>query len=151
MSVNAAFDVDATVQKLVMTDNIKEKETLAREIQAQAAEKGTFLASIHDVYLARGKGKGKNFTVPAMNLRSLTYYLARAIFRTAKKLNAGAFIFEIAKSEMGYTNQPPIEYSAVILAAAIKEGYTGPVFVQGDHCQIKASAYFKIKPKKYQV
>ena len=148
MSVNAAFDVDATVQKLVMTDNIKEKETLAREIQAQAAEKGTFLASIHDVYLARGKGKGKNFTVPAMNLRSLTYYLARAIFRTAKKLNAGAFIFEIAKSEMGYTNQPPIEYSAVILAAAIKEGYTGPVFVQGDHCQIKASAYFENKTKE---
>ena len=91
MSVN--FDIDAVVQKLVLTDNIKEKETLAREIQAQAAEKGTFLASIHDVYLARGKGKGKNFTVPAMNLRSLTYYLARAIFRTAKKLNAGAFIF----------------------------------------------------------
>jgi len=148
MSVNAAFDVDATVQKLVMTDNIKEKETLAQEIQAQASAKGTFLASIHDVYMARGKGQGKNFTVPAMNLRSLTYYLARAIFRTAKKLNAGAFIFEIAKSEMGYTGQPPIEYSAVILAAAIKEGYSGPVFVQGDHCQIKASAYFENKTKE---
>ncbi len=59
--------------------------------------KGIFLASIHDLYMARGKGQGKNFTVPAMNLRSLTYYLARAIFRTAKRLNAGAFIFEIAK------------------------------------------------------
>ena len=148
MSVNTAFDVDATVQKLVLTDNIKEKETLAREIQSQADAKGIFLASIHDVYLARGKGKGKNFTVPAMNLRSLTYYLARAIFRTAKRLNAGAFIFEIAKSEMGYTNQPPVEYSAVILAAAIKEGYSGPVFVQADHCQIKASAYYENKAKE---
>ena len=148
MAVNTSFDVDAIVQKLVMTDNIKEKETLAREIQAQAGSKGIFLASIHDVYMARGKGKGKNFTVPAMNLRSLTYFLARAIFRTANKLKAGAFIFEIAKSEMGYTNQPPIEYSAVILAAAIKEGYTGPVFVQGDHCQIKATAYFENKAKE---
>jgi len=146
MSVN--FDIDAVVQKLVLTDNIREKETLAREIQAQAAAKGAFLASIHDVYKARGNGKGKNFTVPAMNLRSLTYFLARAIFRTANKLKAGAFIFEIAKSEMGYTNQPPIEYSAVILAAAIKEGYAGPVFVQGDHCQIKASAYYENKTKE---
>ena len=148
MPVNSAFDVDATVQKLVLTDNIKEKEAISREIQAQALAKGAFLASIHDVYMARGKGKGKNFTVPAMNLRSLTYYLARAIFRTANKLKAGAFIFEIAKSEMGYTGQPPIEYVGVILAAAIKENYSGPVFIQGDHCQIKASEYFKDKNKE---
>lgn len=148
MSVNTAFDVDAVVGKLVMTDNIKEKESLAREIQAQAKLKGIFLASIHDVYKARGKGKGKNFTVPAMNLRSLTYHLARAIFRTANRLKAGAFIFEIAKSEMGYTAQPPLEYSAVVLAAAIKEGYSGPVFVQGDHCQIKATSYFENKAKE---
>ena len=148
MAVNTAFDVDATVQKLVMTDDIKEKEALAREIQAQAKAKGIFLASIHDVYMARGKGQGKNFTVPAMNLRSLTYYLSRAIFRVAKRLNAGAFIFEIAKSEMGYTGQPPIEYVGVVLGAAIKEGYSGPVFIQGDHCQIKASEYFKDKNKE---
>ncbi len=148
MPVNTAFDVDAAVQKLVLTDNIKEKEVLAQEIQAQAKAKGAFVASIHDVYMARGKGQGKNFTVPAMNLRSLTYYLARAIFRTAKKLNAGAFIFEIAKSEMGYTGQPPIEYVGVILGAALKEGYSGPVFIQGDHCQIKATEYFKDKKKE---
>jgi len=148
MSVNTAFDVDATVQKLVLTDNIKEKEALAREIQAQAIAKGAYLASIHDLYIARGKGQGKNFTVPAMNLRSLTYFLARAIFRTANKLKSGAFIFEIAKSEMGYTGQPPIEYVGVILGAAIKEGYSGPVFIQGDHCQIKASEYFKDKTKE---
>ena len=148
MSVNTEFDIDAAVQKLVLTDNIKEKEAIAREIQAQAKAKGAFLASIHDVYMARGKGKGKNFTTPAMNLRSLTYFLARAIFRTANKLNAGAFIFEIAKSEMGYTGQPPIEYVGVILGAAIKEGYSGPVFIQGDHCQIKAGEYFKDKNKE---
>ena len=148
MSVNTAFDVDATVQKLVLTDNIKEKEVIAREIQIQARAKGAYLASIHDVYMARGKGQGKNFTVPAMNLRSLTYFLARAIFRTANRLKAGAFIFEIAKAEMGYTGQPPIEYVGVILGAAIKEGYSGPVFIQGDHCQIKASSYFENKTKE---
>lgn len=140
--------IDDLVKQLVLTDDIKQKEKIAKEIHAMAASKGAYLASIHDVYMARGKGKGKNFTVPAMNLRSLTYYLARAIFRTAKKLNAGAFIFEIAKSEMGYTFQPPIEYVGVILGAAIKENYTGPVFIQGDHCQIKASEYFKDAKKE---
>ncbi len=148
MAVNLDFDVDAAVGKLVGSDNIKEKETIAKEIHSRAQGKGIFLASIQDLYMARGQGKGKNFTVPAINLRSLTYYLARAIFRTAKRLNAGAFIFEIAKSEMGYTNQPPIEYSAVILAAAIKEGYNGPVFIQADHCQIKAAAYVENKSKE---
>jgi fructose/tagatose bisphosphate aldolase len=87
--------------------------------------------------MARGKGQvPSNFTVPAINLRVLTYDLARAIFRSAKKIDAGCFIFEIAKSEMGYTNQAPVEYVAVILGAAVKEGWQGPVFIQGDHFQI---------------
>ena len=139
----STVSIDELVKQLVLTDDIKQKETIAKEIQAQARLKGAYVASIHDVYMARGKGQGKNFTVPAMNLRSLTYYLARAIFRVAKRSNAGAFIFEIAKSEMGYTGQPPIEYVGVILAAAVKENYAGPVFIQGDHCQIKAGEYFK--------
>jgi len=71
----------------------------------------------------------------------MTYDLARAIFRVAKRNNSGAFIFEIAKSEMGYTNQPPVEYASVIVAAALKEGYSGPVFVQGDHFQVNAKKY----------
>ncbi len=143
-----SFDADTLVKKLVMTDDIKEKENIARQIHAEAGARGIFLASIHDVYIARGKGQGKNFTVPAMNLRSLTYYLARAIFRVAKRLKAGAFIFEIAKSEMGYTDQPPVEYVGAVLGAAIKEGHKGPVFIQGDHCQIKASAYAADKKKE---
>jgi len=42
---------------------------------------------------------------------------------------------------MGYTAQPPVEYSAVILAAAVKEGYEGPVFIQGDHFQANVKKY----------
>ncbi len=82
-----------------------------------------------------------------INLRTLTYDLAKAIFRAAKRINAGAFIFEIAKSEMVYTNQPPLEYTATCLAAAIKEGWTGPVFIQGDHFQVSVKN-FKADPEK---
>ncbi|MEW6040697.1 MAG: class II fructose-bisphosphate aldolase, partial [Elusimicrobiota bacterium] len=80
-------------------------------------------------------------TVPAINIRGLTYDTARAVFRAAKKLNAGLLIIEIARSEIGYTDQRPAEYSAVVLGAAIKEGYQLPVFIQGDHFQINGKRY----------
>ena len=99
-------------------------------------------ASIHDLYLARGRGDvDRVFTVPAINLRMLTYESARAVLRAARALNAGAFIFEIARSEIGYTDQRPGEYAGCVLAAAIKEGHRGPVFIQGDHFQINAKRY----------
>jgi fructose/tagatose bisphosphate aldolase len=42
---------------------------------------------------------------------------------------------------MGYTDQRPDEYSAVILAAALREGWQGPVFLQGDHFQFNATRW----------
>jgi fructose/tagatose bisphosphate aldolase len=120
-----------------------EKAGWARYITRLAAgELGTYPASINDLYMARGKGKiPSTFTVPAINLRVIAFDCARAVFRTAGKINAGAFIFEIARSEMTYTDQRPAEFTTSILAAAIAEKYTGPVFIQGDH--------FQVSPKKY--
>ncbi len=135
------FDIDAAVRDLVLTDTLSKKAEIAGRIYFHAKKKGIFLSSIHSLYKACGEGRCPAFTVPAMNLRTLTYYLARAAFRVAQKNDAGAFIFELARSEMGYTNQPPIEYSGVILAAAIKENYKGPVFIQGDHFQLKRSIF----------
>jgi len=133
--------------ELINSDDAALKKKLAKKIQDMAYKKGIYPSSIHEFYMARGRGEFKGFTVPAINLRSMTYDLARAIFRVAIKNNAGAFIFEIAKSEMGYTNQPPMEYTSVVLAAAVKEGYRGPVFIQGDHCQLNAKK-FKEDPEK---
>lgn len=100
-------------------------------------------ASINDFYMARGDGAWQDRTVPAMNIRFATYDVIRAALRAAKKSNTGAMIFEIARSEMSYTEQPPAEYSACAIAAAIKEGYFHPIFIQGDHFQVKASTYKK--------
>ncbi len=141
------LDIEKIAMDLIMSDDAAVKKPLAKKILEAAYKKGIYLSSIHELYMARGKGEFTGFTVPAINLRSMTYDLARAIFRVAKANNSGAFIFEIAKSEMGYTNQPPLEYSSVILAAAIKEGYQGPVFIQGDHCQLNAKK-FKENPEK---
>ncbi len=102
---------------------------------------GTFSASIHDFYMARGRGDVPPVTVPAMNVRGASYDTARSIFRTAAKLKGGAFILEIARSEIAYTEQRPAEYVAVMLAAALREGHRGPVFIQGDHFQVNAKKY----------
>jgi len=111
-------------------------------VRAAALELGVYPASIHELYMARGHGDAPmTFTTPAFNLRALSYYAARAMFRAANKINAGAFIFELARSEMSYTDQRPSEYATNILGAAIAEGYTGPVFIQGDHFQVSAKKY----------
>lgn len=135
------LDVQKLAMDLIMTDDMTVKKDLAKKIIDIAYKKGIYPSSIHELYIARGKNEFGGFAVPAINLRAMTYDLARAIFRVAKKNNSGAFIFEIAKSEMGYTKQPPVEYAAVVLAAAIKEGYKGPVFIQGDHFQANAKKF----------
>ena len=145
--MNKLKDMDALVKNLVMSDEAEAKQKIVKEIFDIAKSKNIYLSSIHDLYKASGEKKCSGFTVPAINLRSLTYDLARAIFRVAVKNDACAFIFEIAKSEMGYTDQSPMEYTGAILAAAIKEGYQGPVFIQGDHFQTKAKS-FAADPKK---
>ena len=98
-------------------------------------------ASIHDLYLARGRGECGGFTVPAMNIRGMAYDTARAAYRAAVKLKVGALIMEIARSEIAYTDQRPAEYVAVMLAATLREGFRGPIFIQGDHFQVNAKKF----------
>ena len=142
-----SFDVEKTAMELVMNDDVSKKRQLAKKIFDVAYEEGIYPSSIHEFYMARGRGEFGGFTVPAINLRSMTYDLARAIFRVGEKNGSGAFVFEIARSEIGYTDQSPIEYASVVLAAAIRESYSGPVFIQGDHFQVNA-AKFKENPDK---
>ncbi|GHO81361.1 aldolase [Ktedonobacter sp. SOSP1-85] len=120
-------------------------KTRARAAIRQIAEnQGIYSASLHSYYLAIGSGEVlTSATVPAINLRAMTYDVARIIFKLKMEHAIGPLIFEIARSEIGYTGQRPDEYASVILAAAIKEGYRGPVFLQGDHVQLDASHYKK--------
>lgn len=119
------------------------RQGLARYLVRKVAlELGIFPSSINELYRARGRGDlSPTFSVPAINLRVLSFDAARAAFSAAIALNASALIFEIARSEIGYTSQRPAEYSTNILAAAIAENYKGPVFIQGDHFQVSAKRY----------
>src|SRR5512142_204037 len=145
VKVTDAAKLRANVDKLVEASALKSGETQgwARYIVRGAAlDLGIIPSSIHELYKARGRGDAPmTWTTPALNLRVLSYHSARAVFRAAKKMNGAAFIFEIARSEIGYTAQRPAEYSTNVLAAAIAEDWNGPIFIQGDH--------FQVSPKKY--
>jgi hypothetical protein len=108
---------------------------------AQAA--GVRPASLQGLYQARGREEWGGRTVPAMNLRGWTYHTCRAAFRAAAKINAKLLAFEQAVAEAVYAAQRPAEYTAAVLAAALREGYKGPVFIQADHVQVNAAGYAK--------
>ncbi len=108
-----------------------------------AQELGAKVASPNALYAAMADGKLDErapFTIPAINVRGDSLDTARAVFRAAIDGNVGPLTLEVARSETGYTAQSPMEYAAVMQAAAMMEGYEGPFFLQGDHVQLKAKA-----------
>jgi fructose-bisphosphate aldolase, class II len=98
-------------------------------------------ASIHDLYMARGRGEVHGFTVPAVNLRTQVFDMAATMCRAANDLDVGTIVFELARSEQEYTFQRPGEYITSVLAGCIAAGWRGPVFVQGDHYQFNAAKH----------
>ena len=133
--------IDQLVHAAVFGDDADLRDAARWLIGAAAREVGIAPASIHELYMARGRGEVSGFTVPAMNIRAASYDTGRALFAAARDLEVGALICEIARSEIGYTDQRPAEYVAVMTAAAVKEGWHGPLFIQGDHFQLNARKY----------
>src|SRR6185295_3192306 len=133
--------IDQLVRTAVFGDDAELRGTARWRLRTLAAAGGIRPASIQGLYLAMGRGDASGFTVPAFNIRAMAYDTMRAVVRAAKTLNAGALIFEISRGEMGYTHQRPHEYAAVVLGAALREGFNGLVFIQGDHVQINANKY----------
>jgi fructose/tagatose bisphosphate aldolase len=132
--------MDRLVHDTVFQPDDEKKKAQFMLIKEIAKACNAVPSSIQGLYEDMGRNY-PGFTVPAINIRGLTYDVARVIFRKAQQMKAGPVIFEIARSEIGYTKQRPLEYSAVILAAAVKEGYEGTVFVQGDHFQLVRKHY----------
>ncbi len=148
---DAARFRDATIRDLAWTSAFSDDEATvdaARWLVWEASQElGARSASIHELYAARGRGEVHGFTVPAINLRAQTFDMARTIYETAEAGDVGAVIIELARSEQTYTYQRPAEFITSVLAGAIAAGWTGPVFVQGDHYQFNAAKY-RADPEK---
>jgi len=133
--------IDRLVRAAVFADDEDVRDSARWTIGEVGRRLGVAPASIHELYMARGRGEVGGFTVPAINVRAMSFDTGRALFAAARELSAGAIILEIARSEIGYTDQRPAEYVAVMTASAIKVGWSGPLFVQGDHFQLNAKKY----------
>jgi len=133
--------IDDLIYTAVFSSDQATQEASRWLIRRAGVACGIISASIQSVYEAMGRGEIKGFTVPAINIRGITYDTAQAVFRAIIKGQVGPVIFEIARSEIGYTSQKPLEYTCAVTAAAIKTGYRGPIFLQGDHFQINAKKF----------
>ncbi|GAB6265082.1 MAG: class II fructose-bisphosphate aldolase [Methanothrix sp.] len=142
--------IDDLIYTAIFSPDPAIQEAAAFLIRRGAASMGILPASIQSLYEAMGRKEISGFTVPAINIRGITYHVAQAVFRAAMKGNVGPVIFEIARSEIGYTKQRPREYACAVLAAAIKSGWRGPVFLQGDHFQINAKKFAADEEKETQ-
>jgi len=135
--------IDSLAHTAALTQDEATKDAAQWIIREVAQAVGIIPASIQTLYEAMGRAEVQEFTVPAVNIRGITYDVARTLARSALKIGCGALIFEISTSEIGYTQQRPSEYTACVLAGLIKEGFKGPAFIQGDHFQVKATNYRK--------
>jgi len=135
--------IDSLIRTAVFSPDEETRAAARRLIRGAAAACGIHAASIQGLYEAMGRGEVSGFTVPAINIRALAYDAAQAVFRAALAAGVGAVIFEIARSEIDYTRQRPAEYASAVTAAAIKTGFRGPLFLQGDHFQVGAKKYAK--------
>lgn len=144
------MDIDTLISTAVFSKDNQKKTAARAAIRALAEKQGIFPSSIHPLYMAFGRGEIYGFTVPALNIRALTYDTARIVFRLMLQRQIGPVIFEIARSEIDYTDQRPDEYAISIFAAAIKENYTGPVFLQGDHFQLSKNRFLEDQRKEIE-
>jgi hypothetical protein len=133
-------NIDKLVWEATFNPEQKSADEYRQLIRKAALKQGIVLSSIYDYYKKKAKDKRK-VSIPAINVRGMAYNTGRAVFEAAKNDRVTAMILEIARSEIGYTAQRPKEYAASILAAAVKEGYSGPLFLQGDHFQMPEAEY----------
>ncbi len=133
--------IDTLVWTAVFAKESKVQDAARWLIRATAQAVGVYPSSIQPLYEAMGANQVAGFTVPAINIRGMTYDFARSILRASLKTESFPVVFEIARSEIGYTLQRPAEYAVAVIAAAVKEGYTGPLYIQGDHFQVNAKKY----------
>ena len=133
--------IDDLIYTAVFSPRQDVMEAASWLIRRSGAAVDVISASIQTLYEAMGRNEVTGFTVPAINIRAFTYHFARAVLQAAMKGRVGAVIFEIARSEIDYTEQRPAEFTAAVTAAAIKTGYRGPLFIQGDHFQVNAKKY----------
>jgi hypothetical protein len=119
------------------------KEAALWIIWAASQALGCGAASIAGLARSIERGELNGFSVPVMNIRGLNFQIARTMLKAAIAAECGAVLFELSFREIRNQNQRPSEFSAILLAAAIKERWNLPITIQGGYFQVDSSIFFK--------
>jgi len=77
--------MEKLVQKAIFSERNEDKKNAIEKIIKMATKKGIWLDSTQKLYEKMAQGEYKGFTVPAINIRTLTFDFAKTIFRAAHK------------------------------------------------------------------
>src|SRR5438552_18824432 len=94
--------VDRLVWTSVFGQDAELRGTARWIVRSLAAAAGIRPASIHDLYMAMGRGDAGGFTVPAINVRAMGEDTARGAVRAAETMNAGASTFGFGRSAIAH-------------------------------------------------
>jgi hypothetical protein len=98
--------VDHLVYSAVLSGDAGVKQAARWLIRRAGVTLGVLPSSIQSLYEAMGRGEVKGFTVPAINIRGLTYETAQAVFRAGLRGYVGPIIFEIAARDRLHEQRP---------------------------------------------
>ena len=135
--LNNSFNFDKLAIETALAP-VEKRKPLIKNLTDLAIKSGVYPATIVHIYRGLAAHKIPPMTIPAINLRGMTYDIARVVWRVAINQDAGPIIFELAPSKSVVGDQSFEEYAAMILAAAAREGWHGPVFLQGDHIAVES-------------
>ena len=82
--------IDDLIYSAIFSTDDEVKLSARWLIRRAGARMGCIVSSIQSLYDAMGNNQVSGFTVPAINLRGITYYSAQAVFRAALKDKVGA-------------------------------------------------------------
>ena len=116
---NAVFNQDKSV-----------KDYAQWAIHACANYMQAIPCTISNLYEDNTNNQMSGRTVPVLYFRGLCYESARATFKLLNQIDSAACMFAVDLSEGQDTDLSAEEYAAVMLTAAMREGFHGPLFFQ---------------------
>lgn len=117
--------IDAFARNAVFNGDPRIRRRLRHALREAAAVAGIVSRPLCGLLDALQRQRGEIGTLLSFRLGGHCYDLARMILRTAVQQEAGGIVLE-----QGWTGQSPWEFSALMLAAALREGWQGPLFLR---------------------
>lgn len=117
--------IDAFARNAVFNDDPHIRRRLRYALREAAAVAGVVSRPLDGLLANLAESRSELGTLLSFRLSGHCYDLARLILRTAVQHEAAGIVLE-----QGWTGQSPWEFSALMLAAAMREGWRGPLHLR---------------------